>query len=151
MPIIPISIVIFARNVTSSGLELWMQRREELGPLNGLLEFPGGKIEANEDSVGAASREVAEEVGIKVNENHIRLFKIYTHHYEDRSVSLFSHLCLQASELGEQGWLKVSFEKPLANFESKIPEANKQIIIDICAYLQELSATKTLEELWAIS
>jgi mutator protein MutT len=45
---------------------VWMQTRESSDELNGLLEFPGGKVEENETVEEAAMREVMEEVGVQV-------------------------------------------------------------------------------------
>lgn len=150
MKVIPISIVIFARKITNQSAELWMQKRQEDGPLNGLWEFPGGKIEAGEDSVLCASREVSEEVGLEVDPADIRLFKIYKHDYADRSVTLFSHLVIKEHHANESGWKLISFKAPLESIDDKVPEANKRIIEDICKYLLEIKTDGTLESLWAI-
>jgi mutator protein MutT len=150
MHVIPISIAVFARHITDLSVELWMQRRSESGPLDGLLEFPGGKIEPNEDSVTAASREVLEEVGLEVAPSKLKLFKIYTHDYEDRSVCLFTHLIIDHNFNEDRGWVEVLFDKPLEILENQVPAANKEIIVDICAYIRELKTNKTLEQLWGV-
>lgn len=145
----PISIVIFASGVSEAGLQLWMQKRVEDGPLNGLLEFPGGKIEESEGPLEAATREVIEETNLEsIESSSLKLFKIYRHDYQDRSVNLFTHLCLNNRDLSPEGWINLSFDTPLSEIEDKLPEANKQIIKDVCSYINEIRDNGTLEALW---
>ena len=68
-----------------SGRVLIAERKNE-GPFNGLWEFPGGKIAAGEDPADALRRELAEELGIDIEE--FRPFMALHHDYPDRSVDL---------------------------------------------------------------
>ena len=56
------------------------------GPFNGLWEFPGGKIGADETSAQALSRELAEELGIEVTT--CASFMNLRHEYDDRIVPI---------------------------------------------------------------
>lgn len=61
-------------------------QRLELGPFEGLWEFPGGKIEPKESSRRALARELEEEVGIVPQE--VDYLTQIVHAYEDRKVAL---------------------------------------------------------------
>ena len=75
MKIVPISILI-PYQLKNNQLNLWVQIRESNDELNGLKEFPGGKIEDGETPLKACLREVAEEVGVSLNESQVELFKV---------------------------------------------------------------------------
>ena len=56
------------------------------GVFDGLCEFPGGKIAADETSMQALSRELAEELGIEVTA--CASFMNLHHEYDDRIVTI---------------------------------------------------------------
>jgi 8-oxo-dGTP diphosphatase len=72
-----------------SGRVLIAQRLEG-GPFNGLWEFPGGKIVADERPIEALTRELAEELGIRVTT--ARPLIDLRHAYADREVELWFFL-----------------------------------------------------------
>ena len=55
-------------------ITFFVQKRVEDGPLNGLWEFPGGKIEAGESAIDSAIREFQEEVGVTIKNQDVTLF-----------------------------------------------------------------------------
>ncbi len=87
-----------------SGRVLIAERKSD-GPFNGLWEFPGGKIAAGEDPADALRRELAEELGIDVEEYHP--FMELHHDYPDRSVDLefFLVTAWQGEPAGLEGQL----------------------------------------------
>jgi mutator protein MutT len=53
-----------AAAVVQEGDQLLMTQRPPGGPLGGLWEFPGGKLEPGEGAAAALAREVREELGV---------------------------------------------------------------------------------------
>jgi 8-oxo-dGTP diphosphatase len=66
--------------------EILITKRHESADQGGLWEFPGGKIENDEDPFNALARELKEEVGIVVTEAE-PLVQVY-HEYEAYAVTL---------------------------------------------------------------
>jgi len=145
-----VSIVIFMKGTAEDDFCLWCQKRQEEGPLNGLLEFPGGKVEAGETPKQAAIREVLEESGVQIGEKDLSLFQNYLHQYEDRKVSLFVYLSSYQSDIplknGE--WLNFDLSNPLKKLKDRVPAANKPILEDLAHYVKELMENNTWSRLW---
>lgn len=74
-------------------------------------EFPGGKVEKNEDIYSALQREIFEELGCKIEAEH-QVFNENTHEYDTLIVNLISIKCKiikgspQAKEHSKFIWLK---------------------------------------------
>ena len=126
---IPVSLLVPYR-VRDNKIQLFMQAREEDGPLNGLLEFPGGKIEKNESPEEAAMREFSEEV--EVISGTCDRFKIYKFDYPDRCVCLFVNIMrIEDKEFRKGSWtdLPESFSEDF--WSKKVPDANIEILKDL--------------------
>ena len=96
-------------------------------PQGGLWEFPGGKLEAGEDSLTALSRELQEEVGIAV-QNATPLVKI-THHYSQGTVVLDTwHVTAFTGEAAGLEGQQICWVKPQALAGYTFPAANIKLI-----------------------
>ena len=84
------TIVVTAAIVEDHG-RYFVTRRLKGAHLEGLWEFPGGKIEAGESLEDGLRRELKEELGIEVAVGE-EVFTV-THGYEDRSVELHFLAC----------------------------------------------------------
>lgn len=71
--------------ITHKDRVLMLQRSETKKAFPGWLALPGGHIEANEDPLAAAIREVKEETGITVLPSGLRQKFVAVHHHLDRN------------------------------------------------------------------
>jgi 8-oxo-dGTP diphosphatase len=74
------TILVAAAIVIQGGKVLLTQRKKD-SHLEGLWEFPGGKIEAGEDPRAALVRELREELGVETEVGDI--VEVTFHRYED--------------------------------------------------------------------
>ena len=79
------TIVVAAAVLVEKGRVLLTQRKRG-AHLEGLWEFPGGKVEDGEDPKDALARELREEVGIEADVGEI--VEVTFHRYESKSVLL---------------------------------------------------------------
>ncbi|WP_412063148.1 A/G-specific adenine glycosylase [Rubrivirga sp. IMCC45206] len=104
-----------------------IQRRPEDAMLGGLWEFPGGKVEAGESIEEACSREIAEELGIRVEVG--RPVAIVDHAYSHFQITMHALRCTHLSgepstETGEPwAWVSVADLDDYA-----FPRANRHVI-----------------------
>lgn len=73
--------VIVAAGIVIEGGRVLLSRRKQGTHLEGLWEFPGGKVEAGEDPRAALARELEEELGIATRIGEI--VDVTFHRYED--------------------------------------------------------------------
>lgn len=146
--ILPVSIVMFVKDISSEGLSLWMQKRIEDGPLNGMMEFPGGKIEPGESSEQAGRREVLEEVGIEVSD-YLPLFKRHSYVNGDKTILLHVHFSNFDKLPEEKGqWYSFEYNKKSDHLVGIIPEVNHDFIDLFLSYMKKQNDVNFVERLW---
>ncbi len=132
MKLLPVALALFYRKIEGNILEVWTQVREDDGPYHGLLEFPGGKIEPNEEPLLAALREVEEEVGIIIHPQDGRFMGTYTNSLPGRLILLNVFLFPDQEALKGKGqWLRIDFNNLSAPYSGQIPGPNHQMIDDL--------------------
>lgn len=119
--------------------ELLIAKRSDDKHQGGLWEFPGGKVESGEAVQEALSRELEEELGIKVTDAE-KLIQV-PYHYPDKSVLLdvYSVTAFSGEPWGKEGqpvrWVSVD---DLASYA--FPAANKPIL-DACLLPKSIAIT----------
>lgn len=145
-----VSIVLFLKEINADSFQVWVQVREEAGPLYGMLEFPGGKIEDGETPEIAGRREVLEEVGIEIPlTSAMVLFKYQDYSTDLKNICLFCYLSDFDQLPKEKGqWLTISFEQKSIPFKGKIPPINHVILDDLAVYIQSQFNAGMINSLW---
>lgn len=145
-----VSIALFLKEINAESFKVWVQVREEKGPLFGLLEFPGGKIEQGETPEVAARREVLEEVGIAIpSDSPVILFKYQDYSTEFKNICLFVFLSNFDQLPKDKGqWLEINFNQKSDHLKGQIPPINHIILDDLAVYIQSQFNSGMIDSLW---
>lgn len=81
-------IRVVAAAIMSEDNRLFIAKRPEHVHQGGLWEFPGGKQESNETALQALQRELAEEIGIRIDPDAVFPLVEISHNYPDKQVVL---------------------------------------------------------------
>jgi 8-oxo-dGTP diphosphatase len=122
----PNETIVVVAAVIESGDSVLVTRRLRGTHLEGMWEFPGGKVDAAERHDEALRREIREELDATIDVHELLLTT--THHYPERSVSLHFFRCTLTSEpravLGqEMRWIRRADLGTLA-----FPPADRELI-----------------------
>jgi 8-oxo-dGTP diphosphatase len=145
-----VSIVLFLKEINAKSFKVWVQVREEVGPLYGLLEFPGGKIEDGETPETAARREVLEEVGIVIPAlSPMVLFKQQTYSSDLKNICLFCFISNFDQLPHEKGqWLEINFGEKSMHLDGKIPPINHVILDELAVYIESQFNSGMIGSIW---
>jgi 8-oxo-dGTP diphosphatase len=129
------TIAVAAAVIINPSGAIFLAKRAKDAHQGGLWEFPGGKLEAFETSEQALTRELAEELGIRI-QNPLPFISL-VHSYSDKKVELEVFI---VSEYRGKPWGKEGQETQWCAIEGlkklEFPAANLQILEKI---LQEYS------------
>ncbi len=102
-----------------------VQTRREAGPLDGMLEFPGGKTEPGESPQRAVAREVREETGLSLDPRQCSHYHQERFRYPDRKLRLQFFLI----DLGERLPVRAGHWLSLQDLDPEnFPAANRNVI-----------------------
>lgn len=126
-PLIPDGTLQAAIAIIIHSGKVLITRRQKHTPLGGLWEFPGGKLEKNENPEQCAIREVQEELKLKIVPQ--KKLGVLTHKYPDITVELHFFVC----KLLRKGRKISNFKTARWVGERELdfiafPQANKRII-----------------------
>lgn len=127
LPPTTLLLVTAAALIDRDGRVLVQQRAT--GPLAGLWEFPGGKIEAGETPSVALIRELREELGIDVEAACLAPAAFASEPLGDRHLLLLLHVCRkwrgipQPLEAAALRWVR-----PVELFAMPMPEPDRPLI-----------------------
>jgi 8-oxo-dGTP diphosphatase len=86
-------LLVVAAALIDADRRVLIARRPEGKPLAGLWEFPGGKVDAGERPETALIRELAEELGIAVEEACLAPLTFASHTYEHFHLLMPLYVC----------------------------------------------------------
>ncbi|MGA9138053.1 MAG: (deoxy)nucleoside triphosphate pyrophosphohydrolase [Methylovirgula sp.] len=86
-------VLVVAAALIDADDRVLIARRPEGKPLAGLWEFPGGKVDPGERPETALIRELAEELGIEVEEACVAPLTFASHTYEDFHLLMPLYVC----------------------------------------------------------
>lgn len=124
----PTLLVVAAAFVDGEGRVL-LQQRAPGRHMAGLWEFPGGKVEAGERPEAALAREIEEELGLTVREDHLQAAAFASAPLGERHLILLLYLCREW--LGEPRALDASalkWLKPNEMLPDEMPPADTPLI-----------------------
>lgn len=145
-----VSIAIFIKDINAESFKIWTQVRTEAGPLYGMLEFPGGKIEPGETPEEACRREVLEEVELTIPaQEKLLLFKYQDYSVENKNICLFVFISKFAELEEHRGqWHEITYAGKSDYLQGKIPPINHVIIDDLAVYIKAQHEAGLQNLLW---
>jgi 8-oxo-dGTP diphosphatase len=123
-PLHPVDVAVVV--ITDDAGRLFVQRRAEAGPLDGVWEFPGGRVEPGEQPAAAAAREALEETGAEVLLGEILADTEHT--YPDRAVRLRFYRGWPSDAAELPAHEDVRWVAPAELLTLPIPEANRALV-----------------------
>ena len=91
----PTILFVVAAALTNETGEILLQKRPTDVQMGGLWEFPGGKVDKGESPEFALARELEEELGIKVDPQHLVPVTFASEPLGDRNLVLLLYRCVQ--------------------------------------------------------
>ena len=137
------TILVAAAIIVERGRVLLTQRKRG-AHLEGMWEFPGGKVEDGEDPKAALARELREEIGVDVDVGDI--VEVTFHAYETKSVLLLFYGATRRAGSPEPRALDVAafdWADPRALDPAKFPPADVAVLRKVKALVTKSESGRT--------
>jgi len=122
------------------GGRVLLARRPPGSHLEGVWEFPGGRIEAGESPVAAARRELREETGLVGG--RLQRLAVTRHDYPDRQIEFWAYLLTGVKGTPEpRAATALRWKTPKAIDLAEMPAANEPLLAALKAHLAAVSGT----------
>jgi len=109
------------------GGRVLLARRPPGSHLEGVWEFPGGRLEAGESPAAAARRELREETGLAGG--RLELLAVTRHEYPDRKIEFWAYLLTGVKGTpAPRAATALRWATPAAIGDEEMPAANKPLL-----------------------
>jgi len=131
----PLVLVAAAALVDVDGRVL-IAKRPRGKPMEGLWEFPGGKVAEGETPEACLIRELAEELNIKVTRTCLAPFVFTSHSYESFHLLMPLYLCRRWEGLvTAREHEAIAWVKPEKLSDYPMPPADEPLVAWLCDFL----------------
>jgi 8-oxo-dGTP diphosphatase len=130
------TVLVAACALVDADGRVLLAQRPKGKPMEGLWEFPGGKVEAGERPEDTLIRELKEELGITVSEQCLAPLTFASHVYEDFHLLMPLYVCrrwegtVQPLEAQTLAWVR-----PNRLRDYKMPPADEPLVAHLMALL----------------
>lgn len=124
------TVLVAAAVVRHEG-KILLTKRPRGAHLEGMWEFPGGKVEPDEDPRDAVVRECLEECGIQLEAGEV--VEVVFHRYENKTVLLMFFECrLLSGEVQHLGVSDHAWVEPAELRDYPLPPADEPLLDQLC-------------------
>lgn len=125
----PTTLFVVAAALTTQDGEILLQKRPAGRQMEGLWEFPGGKVDTGESPESALIRELEEELGIDVSGSNLVPLAFASEPLDDRHLLLLLYRCRhwEREPVGLDGQ-ELRWVKPYDMHDLPMPPADKPLV-----------------------